>query len=211
MDKYGFVYIWYDRKRKMYYIGSHWGTEDDGYICSSNRMRNAYNRRPEDFKRRILTKVFTTRADLLDKEQQWFDLVKRYDAYYNLNFVVKNPWWADDDRKMTVGQKISKANTGRKPTDAQRENLRKSRIGKKHKPETIQKMRNSQKKSQDTKDKLSKAQRKVHRFRDPNGVEHTINNLKQFCKEHGLDYCNMTYLGKGTYYKETYRGWSSIK
>lgn len=27
MEKYGFVYIWYDRKRKMYYIGSHYGTE----------------------------------------------------------------------------------------------------------------------------------------------------------------------------------------
>ena len=44
MEKYGFVYIWYDKKRKMYYIGSHWGTDDDGYICSSNRMRDAYRR-----------------------------------------------------------------------------------------------------------------------------------------------------------------------
>lgn len=37
----GFVYIWYDRKRKLYYIGSHKGNINDGYICSSNRMRNA--------------------------------------------------------------------------------------------------------------------------------------------------------------------------
>ena len=34
--KYGFVYIWYDRKHHRYYIGCHWGTIDDGYICSSN-------------------------------------------------------------------------------------------------------------------------------------------------------------------------------
>ena len=33
MEKYGFVYLWYDRKRKMFYIGSHWTTETDGYIC----------------------------------------------------------------------------------------------------------------------------------------------------------------------------------
>ena len=45
-EKYGFIYIWYDNFRKMYYIGRHWGTEDDGYICSSNRMRDAYRRRP---------------------------------------------------------------------------------------------------------------------------------------------------------------------
>ena len=35
MEKYGFVYIWFDRKHKRYYIGCHWGHEDDGYVCSS--------------------------------------------------------------------------------------------------------------------------------------------------------------------------------
>ena len=44
MEKYGFVYIWYDRKHKRYYIGSHWGSEDDGYICSSTHMNHAFNR-----------------------------------------------------------------------------------------------------------------------------------------------------------------------
>ena len=57
MEKYGFVYIWFDKKHKMYYIGCHWGTETDGYICSSNRMKNAYRRRPKDFKRKILENV----------------------------------------------------------------------------------------------------------------------------------------------------------
>jgi len=32
MQKYGFVYIWFDRKHKRYYIDSHWGKEDDSYI-----------------------------------------------------------------------------------------------------------------------------------------------------------------------------------
>jgi hypothetical protein len=50
MEKYGFVYIWYDRKRKMYYVGSHWGTIEDGYICSSNRMRDAYREDPKILK-----------------------------------------------------------------------------------------------------------------------------------------------------------------
>lgn len=29
-EKYGFVYIWRDRKYNRYYIGCHWGREDDG-------------------------------------------------------------------------------------------------------------------------------------------------------------------------------------
>ena len=55
-EKYGFVYLQFDRKHKRYYVGCHWGTVDDGYICSSNWMRDTYNRRPQDFKRRILKK-----------------------------------------------------------------------------------------------------------------------------------------------------------
>ena len=54
MNKYGFVYIWRDRKHARYYIGSHWGTEDDGYVCSSFWMKQAYKLRSEDFRRRIL-------------------------------------------------------------------------------------------------------------------------------------------------------------
>ena len=56
-DKYGFVYLWRDKKRNMYYIGCHWGYTNDGYICSSNRMRDAFKRRRTDFNRRILEKM----------------------------------------------------------------------------------------------------------------------------------------------------------
>ena len=68
MEKYGFIYIWRDRKHKRYYIGSHWGTEDDGYICSSPWMSQAYKHRPNDFKRRILQRVCSNRKDLLELE-----------------------------------------------------------------------------------------------------------------------------------------------
>ena len=39
----------------MFYIGCRWGYENDGYICSSNWMLKTYKRRPQTFKRRILT------------------------------------------------------------------------------------------------------------------------------------------------------------
>jgi hypothetical protein len=109
MEKYGFIYIWFDKYRKMYYIGSHWGTETDGYICSSNRMRDAYRRRPNDFKRKILEKV-EDRNLLLEIEQKWLELAKKTpNRHYNICFVTKNPWWNDEQSKLTVGQKISKA------------------------------------------------------------------------------------------------------
>jgi len=106
-EKYGFVYIWFDKKRRLYYIGSHWGTEDDGYICSSNRMRDAYRRRPLDFKRRIIEKT-DDRNLLLKLEQNWLSLAgKNPSKYYNMCFSVKNPWWDDEYSRKTLGEKIS--------------------------------------------------------------------------------------------------------
>lgn len=85
MEKYGFVYIWFDRKRKMYYIGAHWGYENDGYICSSRHMRNAYARRPLDFKRRIL-KTNLDRGDIVFEENKILHMIKQEELgrkYYN--------------------------------------------------------------------------------------------------------------------------------
>lgn len=110
-EKYGFVYIWRDRKNNRFYIGCHWGTPDDGYICSSTWMRNAYRRRPQDFKRRILTKIFTSRRHLLIEEQKWLNLVKKEELgkrYYNFQKqVTDNPWWGNPNSKKTVGERIS--------------------------------------------------------------------------------------------------------
>ena len=108
MEKYGFVYIWFDKKRKMFYVGSHWGSVDDGYICSSNRMRKAFKRRPSDFKRKILEKV-ENRSILLETEQKWLSLAEGKKYYYNLCFTTKSPWWNNENSRLTIGQKISKA------------------------------------------------------------------------------------------------------
>lgn len=114
MEKYGFVYIWFDRYRKMYYVGSHWGYEKDGYICSSNRMRDAHRRRPDDFKRRILSKVFSIRKDLLFMENKWLKLIKKEELdkkYYNHNNYIKgfeySPHWNENEEsKKTVSEKL---------------------------------------------------------------------------------------------------------
>lgn len=94
MEKYGFIYIWFDRKHKRYYIGSHWGTETDGYVCSSNWMRNAYRRRPDDFKRKIIISNINDRKQLLEKEHYFLSKIKQEELgvrYYNHTSYVAIP------------------------------------------------------------------------------------------------------------------------
>ncbi len=116
MEKYGFVYIWFDKKHRRFYLGCHWGTEDDGYICSSRWMRQSYNRRPQDFKRRVISRIYTSRSELLNEEGRWLNLIDEKDIgikYYNLTKHINGHWTTDNYKRLTVGQKISKANKGR--------------------------------------------------------------------------------------------------
>ena len=49
-----FVYCWTDVKTNKLYIGSHKGTVNDGYVCSSKLMLQEYTKRPQDFTRQIV-------------------------------------------------------------------------------------------------------------------------------------------------------------
>jgi hypothetical protein len=139
--KYGFVYLWYDRKHKRYYVGCHWGSTDDGYTCSSNWLRDAMKRRPEDFKRRILTSGLT-RNDMYDEEQRYLDMIKPSEIkpvcsqprYYNLCLSSKDPWHRHEDSRKTIGAKISAAKRGKKigPMSEERKaNISKAKLAKK--------------------------------------------------------------------------------
>lgn len=114
--EYGFVYIWYDRKHKRYYIGAHWGTEDDGYICSSPWMKQAYRKRQCDFKRRVLARINTNKKDMFDEEAKWQSLIKDDELrtrYYNIKRHGDAHWSTNEQKSLTIRQKISKANKGR--------------------------------------------------------------------------------------------------
>lgn len=116
MKKYGFIYLWFDKKHRRFYLGCHWGSEDDGYICSSRWMRQAFKRRPQDFKRRIISRVHSSRADLLVEEGKWLSLIDDdhiSSRYYNLTKHTNGHWTTDPQKRLTVGQKISIANKGR--------------------------------------------------------------------------------------------------
>jgi hypothetical protein len=110
MEKYGFVYIWMDKKHKRYYIGCHWGSIDDGYVCSSPWMRQAYKHRPQDFKRRILKSSIQDRKSTYEEEQRWLDLIKPEEIkvrYYNLQIKNNEVWHKYDEKVKTISEKIS--------------------------------------------------------------------------------------------------------
>ena len=109
-EKYGFVYIWLDKKHKRYYIGSHWGNINDGYKCSSTWMKQAYKHRPLDFKRRIVSYIHSSKQDLLTEENRWLAMIKPEELkkrYYNIRIHEFGHWSANKDLSLTVGQKIS--------------------------------------------------------------------------------------------------------
>lgn len=110
MEKYGFVYLWYDKKHKRFYIGCRWGREDDGYISSSPWMKQGYKHRPSDFRRKILSRVYSNRHDLLEEEYKWLSKVKAEELgkrYYNLHNHHFGHWSTDKNKRLTIGQKIS--------------------------------------------------------------------------------------------------------
>lgn len=124
----GFVYIWRDRKYNRYYIGSHWGSEYDSYVCSSTWMRNSHRRRPEDFKRRIIARVHTSREELLEEEQRWLSMIKDHELatrnsttkkrsenvrYYNVSKLSGCRWHTYEESRKAVGEIISSNRKGR--------------------------------------------------------------------------------------------------
>ncbi len=111
-NKYGFIYIWMDKKNKKFYIGSHYGTVDDGYICSSTWMLRAYKKRPKTFKRRILQLV-DNRNMINEVEYEWLQLIKpeelkgkKYYNFYNHRFCH---WSTDKRSRMSAKEKMSLA------------------------------------------------------------------------------------------------------
>jgi len=133
MEKYGFVYIWYDRKHKRYYIGCHWGTEDDGYICSSPWMNRSYKKRPQDFRRKILVSNIKERMFLLDEENRYLSQIKKEELgkkYYNLTNYMRGHWSMDNEKVLSVPKKISLSKKGKKHSE---ETKRKIGLGNKNK------------------------------------------------------------------------------
>ncbi len=115
----GFVYLWRDRKRNKYYVGSHMGVPNDGYVCSSKVMFRVYRKRPQDFKRKVLKFVVAdSLKGIREEEQKWLSLIKQSELgfkYYNFKRVASGG-----------------RGSGYKLTDVHRQRIGESRIGEKN-------------------------------------------------------------------------------
>jgi len=161
MDIYtGFVYIWYDRKRKWFCIGSHMGSLDDGYTSSTGFMDSAIKKRPHDFKRRILEFYYgNDPKELFALEQKYLDMIKDEELclgenkhngtirYYNVKknasglsgraaSVLKKQFW-DSNRGAERKKIMSK--------EMQNNNFGSFRINRAHTEESKQKITDSKK------------------------------------------------------------------
>ena len=165
--KYGFVYIWRDRKHNRYYIGAHWGSEDDGYICSSTWMRNSYNKRPQDFKRRILKTYIFNKDKTFIEEYKWLCLINQEELgkkYYNRVITNFNSKGHDLKHSDISKEKMRQAALGKKASEETKEKMRQAKLGKIHTEETKEKMKiRRQNISEETKEKIRQAKLgKIH-------------------------------------------------
>ena len=81
-----FLYVWFDKNRKMFYVGMHEGNTSDGYISSSRWFNGEYQYRPNDFNRKII-KTFNDRKSARKEEARFLRMIKESEfgkKYYNL-------------------------------------------------------------------------------------------------------------------------------
>lgn len=169
MEKYGFVYIWYDKKHKRFYIGCRWGREDDGYICSSSWMKQGYKNRPGDFRRRILSRIHTNRKDLLEEEHKWLSMIPDDELgkrYYNLRKHKWGHWSTDENQRLLISEKIKndhpKPMLGKKFSEETRHKMSLAHLGKPKTKEQVIKSsqtRTGTKRSLESRMRMSEAQK----------------------------------------------------
>jgi hypothetical protein len=114
-------------------------------------MKQGYKHRPSDFRRKILSRVYSNKKDLLEEEYKWLSKIKDSELgkkYYNLHNHHFGHWSANETSKLTVGQKISASP------------LRNQRISEANKGKVV---------SEETKQKLREANQK--QFQDPAQVQ----------------------------------------
>lgn len=120
--KSGFVYIWRDKRKNMFYIGAHWGHETDGYICSSQWMKAAYQKRPDDFRRKIIFRS-SNREEIFKRESAYLNLIKPEEIkskYYNLAITGMHWSATPSGMKAAVKSGITRRGISLGPQSAER-------------------------------------------------------------------------------------------
>jgi hypothetical protein len=143
--KYGFVYQWENKINKKKYIGSHYGTINDGYIGSGIYFNRAYKNNEINFERIILY----VGQKYIEKEDE---LLKYYDVennkdFYNLKNNAIGGWshiYNNPDEIKKRNKSISESKKGKifKHLEYDKSGINNPMFNKKHSDETKIKMSN---------------------------------------------------------------------
>jgi hypothetical protein len=168
----GFVYVWHNTSNGKKYIGVHKGTPCDGYICSSKRMLEDYNKEPSAFHREIIyVGEYQSAIDLETKLLKQID-AKQDPNYYNMHngdgkfYKTSGDWSQESRNKLSTSLKGKvPSNKGMKMTEEQKVKLRvpkseehKEKLRRPKSKEHKEKLRQAnlgKKASQETKAKIS--------------------------------------------------------
>ncbi len=129
----GFVYLWINDINSNWYIGSHKGTTDDGYIGSGIHFKKAIEKYGiENFTRCIIYEG----SEYREQEQIYLDLLDAANCCisYNLtNVVGLGPIMQGRNHTEESKEKMRIANTGRKHTEETKKKISDSALkGKDH-------------------------------------------------------------------------------
>lgn len=108
----GYIYIWYDTRAKLFYIGGHKGRVEDSYICSSKMMLRAYKKRPDTFRFRVLQYTYGSKENLREAEKYWLDKIKDHELYWTPNIKNKSVRYYNQKKHSSGGN--GQANKGKK-------------------------------------------------------------------------------------------------
>ena len=104
-NKDAFVYLWFDTKNRMFYLGYHKGTPDDSYTHSSTVMEKFTKTSiPSYMRRRIL--AMGTEQEMIELEKELLDNRKEkcWDKYYNVTVAFPPPpLYGEDNPKWKGG------------------------------------------------------------------------------------------------------------
>ena len=196
-----FVYCWTDHQTQKLYIGSHKGSLDDGYVCSSKTMMEQYNKRPSDFTRQIIAES-DTYSDMRNLEYKILESVdaRKNPYYYNLHNghgelyckghteetrqkmseSGKRKIFTEDHRR-----KLSEALKGKTHTEETKQKISKLKKGKTHTEEAKRKISEAGKGrifSEETRQKISEANKGDNHRRGTKHSEETKRKMSESAK-----------------------------
>jgi hypothetical protein len=122
-------------------------------------MRDAFRRRPHDFRRRIIARIYTNRKDTFQKEEQFLQMIQKHEVgkrYYNTHLTTGH-WSSDPDKfKEIVSKRDYHA-----VSDETREKMRNAKLGRKLSEETKRKVSENHSRHMKGKTHSDEAKRKI--------------------------------------------------